>query len=127
MHKLKDFNILIKIITYIYMFTNTIRSELTVFSIGDWGENTTCFNNITKRMEKLSKVMNPEFIISAGDNFYPNGVSSVDDNKWYTLLENPFSIFEKKLKIHSCLGDHDWRGNTYSQILRTSDTNNSIW
>ncbi|KAH7650163.1 hypothetical protein FG379_003243 [Cryptosporidium bovis] len=114
-------------VVYISIFISYIKCELTVFSIGDWGENTVCFNNITQRMKSLSKTMKPEFIVSAGDNFYPQGVSSVNDDKWDKLLENPFSIFEHDLKIHSCLGDHDWRGDTYSQILRTNYTDNNRW
>ncbi|KAK6588593.1 hypothetical protein RS030_4501 [Cryptosporidium xiaoi] len=114
-------------VVYLSIFISYIKCELTVFSIGDWGENTVCFNNITQRMKSLSKTMKPEFIVSAGDNFYPQGVSSVNDDKWNKLLEGPFSIFEHDLKIHSCLGDHDWRGDTYSQILRTNYTDNNRW
>ncbi|KAH8738537.1 hypothetical protein FG386_001919 [Cryptosporidium ryanae] len=126
MYNLRNYFLFLKIF-YLFMFLNNIGCELNVFSIGDWGENTACFNNITKTMKSLSKRMNPEFIISAGDNFYPNGVSSVDDDKWDELLENPFSMFQNSLKIHSCLGDHDWRGNTYSQILRTNHEDNNRW
>lgn len=101
--------------------------ELTVFSIGDWGEKTECLVNITNRMSALEYTMNPKFIISAGDNFYQKGVKSVDDSKWTQILEEPFAKISKKLKVHSCLGDHDWRGSTTSQIDRTNSTSNTRW
>ncbi|OII70931.1 uncharacterized protein cubi_03229 [Cryptosporidium ubiquitum] len=101
--------------------------ELTVFLIGDWGEKTECLVNVTDRMSTLEAVMNPKFIISAGDNFYQRGVKSVDDPKWREILEEPFAKLSENLKVHSCLGDHDWRGNTTAQIDRTNFTNNTRW
>ncbi|KAH8581586.1 serine threonine phosphatase [Cryptosporidium sp. chipmunk genotype I] len=101
--------------------------ELTVFSIGDWGEKTECLLNVTKRMSSLETIINPEFVISVGDNFYQRGVKSVDDAGWTEILEGPFGVLSKKLKVHSCLGDHDWRGSTTAQIDRTNSTNNTRW
>ncbi|KAF7456989.1 Calcineurin-like phosphoesterase family protein [Cryptosporidium felis] len=101
--------------------------EFTIFSIGDWGETTDCLFNITDKMNSMSAEMNPEFILSVGDNFYQNGVKSVDDRRWVEIFEEPFGKFDEKLKIHSCLGDHDWRGSTTAQIDRTNSTINKRW
>lgn len=101
--------------------------ELTVFSIGDWGERTECLENVTESMRILEDALGPEFIISTGDNFYQRGVMSVDDAGWREVLEEPFGKLSDGLKIHSCLGDHDWRGSTTAQIDRTNLTSNTRW
>ncbi|KAL3126226.1 putative purple acid phosphatase precursor [Cryptosporidium hominis] len=101
--------------------------ELTVFSIGDWGEKTDCLVNVTTKIGSLESAMNPKFIISVGDNFYQRGVKSVEDAAWTEILEEPFGKLSKHLKVHSCLGDHDWRGSTTAQIDRTNYANNTRW
>ncbi|KAJ1611838.1 putative purple acid phosphatase precursor [Cryptosporidium canis] len=102
-------------------------SELTVFSIGDWGERTECLANVTSHMSRLEATLNPEFIVSVGDNFYQRGVKSVDDPNWEEVLEGPFGKLSRGLKVHSCLGDHDWRGSTTAQIDRTNSSSNTRW
>lgn len=103
-----------------------ILCDLTVFSIGDWGKKTNCLYAITEKMSSLCEKMKPRFIVSVGDNFYPNGVNSINDNKWHDIFEKTFYKL-KDIEIHSCLGDHDWRGSTISQIDRTNMTNNTNW
>ena len=104
-----------------------IFGEFTLFTIGDWGERTECFDNITEKMTQMSDDLSPEFVVSVGDNFYQKGVESEYDRMWDELLEKPFEGMPPHVKVHSCLGDHDWRGNTTAQIDRTWLDSNQRW
>ena len=52
--------------------------------IGDWGdsfywEEGSPQNNISRAMNDWAGVHNPKFILTTGDNFYPDGVRVSDD------------------------------------------------
>ena len=48
--------------------------------VGDWGDTLLPGQQqVADQMAEWAEVNNPQFIISTGDNFYPNGVRSVDD------------------------------------------------
>ena len=50
---------------------------------GDWGRNgEDNQKEVALEMGMVAKKFKPEFIISTGDNFYPNGVQSTRDHNW---------------------------------------------
>lgn len=57
-----------------------------------------------------------EFIISVGDNFYTNGVASVDDPMWKTSFEDIYKGANLFIDWYPVLGNHDYRGNPQAQI-----------
>ena len=59
--------------------------------IGDWGRKTNNLINVAKSMDKLSQSYKPYFILSLGDNFYPNGVKDSNDPKWNELYTDIFT------------------------------------
>ena len=53
---------------------------MTFIIVGDWGDTLLPGQQqVADVMGNWSDVNQPQFIISVGDNFYPNGVRSVDD------------------------------------------------
>ena len=58
-------------------------------------------------------------MILLGDNFYPNGVTSINDKLWsnYKKVFNDIS----KNRIHAVLGNHDYHQNPLCQV------NNNYW
>lgn len=49
-----------------------------------------------------------DFAVTAGDNFYPTGVSSVDDPQWQSAFEVPYGALG--FPFFPALGNHDYGG-----------------
>jgi len=87
------------------------------FIIGDWGRNGS-FNQkqLAEVMNEAAAIIEPEFIISTGDNFYENGVASIDDPLWLSSFENIYNGGNLLMEWRPVLGNHDYRGNVQAQI-----------
>ena len=57
-----------------------------------------------------------DFIVSTGDNFYPNGVASVNDPLWQSAFENIYHGPHTFEDWYVVLGNHDYLGNAQAQI-----------
>ena len=79
------------------------------------------FNNTLRQIVNIGKstIKNNDKIILLGDNFYPDGVSSINDKLWNDY-KNIFNDISKN-KIHAVLGNHDYHQNPLCQI------NNNYW
>ncbi|MFY0652889.1 MAG: metallophosphoesterase [Cyclobacteriaceae bacterium] len=87
------------------------------FVLGDWGRNGDHGQKeVADQMNIAAKTVEPEFIISTGDNFYPNGVASVNDPYWKSSFEDIYSGAELFCPWNVVLGNHDYRGNVQAQI-----------
>jgi tartrate-resistant acid phosphatase type 5 len=87
------------------------------YVLGDWGRNG--FENqqeVADAMHAASTVIEPEFIISTGDNFYPNGIASVHDPYWKSSFEDVYRGNALFCPWYVALGNHDYRGNVDAQI-----------
>ena len=79
-----------------YYQTNQIPSSLTesgddytFLVVGDWGRNGHfAQRSVAKWMDIASYQFDADMIISTGDNFYDNGIASVNDPYWQTSYEN---------------------------------------
>lgn len=87
------------------------------FVIGDWGRQG-YFNQaaLGATMNQISMVIEPEFIISTGDNFYDSGVASVNDPLWTYSFEQIYKGNFLQVPWYVTLGNHDYRGNIQAQI-----------
>jgi len=85
--------------------------------VGDWGRNGN-YNQqqVADRMDETAHHLDIEFIVSVGDNFYTNGVASVDDPLWRTSFENIYKGANLFIDWYAVLGNHDYRGNPQAQI-----------
>ncbi|MDU0355401.1 metallophosphoesterase [Paraglaciecola aquimarina] len=85
--------------------------------LGDWGRNGHYQQvPVANMMDIVMQQMDGEFITTTGDNFYSNGVASVDDPYWQTSFEQVYHgphLFED---WYPTLGNHDYRGNWQAQI-----------
>ncbi len=87
------------------------------YTIGDWGRNGEFHQkDLAVQMNKTAYEMEPEIIISTGDNFYPNGVASVDDYYFISSFEQVYDGFFLFCPWYVALGNHDYRGNPQAQI-----------
>ena len=93
------------------------KNALNFLVIGDWGrggdflqkETAATLNNVAKKID-------PSFFVSTGDNFYENGVASVDDPQWWQSFENVYTGGALFKEWFAVLGNHDYKGNTLAQI-----------
>ena len=84
---------------------------------GDWGRNgEQDQTDVAAQMAVAAKDMDAKFIISVGDNFYVDGVSSVDDPQWQSSFERVYSAPSLQVPWHVALGNHDYHGNCDAQL-----------
>jgi tartrate-resistant acid phosphatase type 5 len=84
---------------------------------GDWGRNgETDQMEVAAQMAKAAKDIGAKFVISVGDNFYENGVTSVDDDQWQTSFEKVYGDAALQVPWQVILGNHDYHGNCDAQI-----------
>ncbi len=86
---------------------------------GDWGRQGEPDQvEVSAQMAKAAHRINPRFIISVGDNFYENGVTSVDDPQWKSSFEDVYIDPALQLPWYCILGNHDYHspGNCDAQI-----------
>jgi acid phosphatase len=84
---------------------------------GDWGRQGEQDQvEVATQMASISKTFNPKFIISVGDNFYEDGVESVDDPHWQKSFEAVYDDPALQLQWYCILGNHDYHANCDAQI-----------
>ncbi len=76
--------------------------------VGDWGRNGQFKQQeVADRMGEAAEQLDAQFILSTGDNFYVNGVASVDDDAWNSSFENVYKAHSLMVDWHPVLGNHD--------------------
>ena len=80
--------------------------------IGDWGGH--LGTEAQKRVAASLELRNPDFVISTGDNFYPDGIEHAIDNKIKTLWSDIYNVTTRTW--YSVLGNHDYLKNATAQL-----------
>lgn len=94
-----------------------VKDALHFLVIGDWGRHGEDGQNETAgRLAAAARKVDPAFVISVGDNFYPNGVASIDDPAWQASFEDVYTDHALHTDWYVVLGNHDYRGNPQAQI-----------
>lgn len=84
--------------------------------VGDWGTGSEEQQKVALQMAKAVQAVGARFIISTGDNFYPRGVSGVDDLKWKEAFEDVYDASALDVPWYVVLGNHDHKGSVAAQI-----------
>jgi tartrate-resistant acid phosphatase type 5 len=105
---------------------NKAAEPFTFFVLGDWGAKGKGNQlPVAKEMIEQSKLNKLSMILTVGDNFYEDGVSSINDEHWKLSYENVYKDLTKKYPWYVALGNHDYRGNIEAQFKY--HTVNSNW
>jgi len=92
-------------------------AALNIVLIGDWGrmgrDNQT---DVATQMGRTAAEIGSRFTVSLGDNFYENGVQSVDDPQWAGSFETIYTAPALQSPWKIILGNHDYRGNVQAQL-----------
>jgi tartrate-resistant acid phosphatase type 5 len=82
---------------------------LSFYVIGDWGRDGKHGQmEVSQAMDKTTGRITPKFIISTGDNFYPDGVKTVTDKQWQTSFEKIYTSNALQCPWYVVLGNHDY-------------------
>ena len=93
------------------------KKALKFMVFGDWGRNGEDNQiEVAREMGIVAKNFKPEFIVSTGDNFYPNGVQSTRDHNWLASFENIYTANSLQSDWYVVLGNHDYRGDPQAEI-----------
>ncbi|KAK9862760.1 hypothetical protein WJX84_003264 [Apatococcus fuscideae] len=83
--------------------------EIKFLVVGDWGRlgnsNQTAVADV---MAQVARKMEPDFIISTGDNFYESGLTSVQDVQFDQSFSRVYSDRSLQVQWHAILGNHDY-------------------
>jgi tartrate-resistant acid phosphatase type 5 len=85
--------------------------------VGDWGRGGEYYQQeLAAQLAKAVTGINAAFIISTGDNIYPDGVASVQDPLWNLSFEQVFHQYPLHRSWYAVLGNHDYHGNPQAQV-----------
>ncbi|CDI84264.1 serine/threonine protein phosphatase, putative, partial [Eimeria acervulina] len=88
-------------------------------AVGDTGLPSTALSKVVATMAEVCSVVPVSFVSLLGDNFYPTGVSSVDDPKFVSHFEVPFGHPAlQRVAFFPVLGNHDYQLSPHAQIQR---------
>ena len=95
------------------------QDGLNFLVFGDWGRRGEQDQlEVAEQMSRVARASNARFIISVGDNFYEDGVKSVDDPHWQKSFEQVYRDPAMHVPWYCILGNHDyhWGGSCDAQI-----------
>lgn len=93
------------------------KDALNFLVFGDWGRNGEFHQKpVSHQMNIASKTLGTRFIVSVGDNFYPDGVISTQDPQWKYSFEDVYSQYDLNKPWLIALGNHDYAGSIEAQI-----------
>jgi acid phosphatase len=85
--------------------------------VGDWGwDGDFKQKDVASEMGRAAAASGSKFVISVGDNFYQDGVASVDDPHFHASFEDIYTAPGLQTPWYPVLGNHDYRGNVEAQI-----------
>ncbi|WP_129718059.1 metallophosphoesterase [Pedobacter sp. SYP-B3415] len=95
----------------------SIDGALEFAVLGDFGRGGEYFQkDIAATLAKAVTGINASFIISTGDNIYPDGVQSVQDPLWTLSFENVFYQYPLHRPWYAILGNHDYHQNAQAEV-----------
>lgn len=94
----------------------TNEAALEFMALGDTGMGNSGQRVVAKQMSIHAKLNPMRFVLFLGDNFYQDGVSSVNDSQWQTKFEKIYSGAGLQVPFYVALGNHDYHQNPQAQV-----------
>ena len=77
-----------------------------VLAFGDFGDGSDAQRQVAAAMRAYHAARPFDFGVTLGDNFYPIGMASPDDERWKTWWSDLYDPL--KIPLYATLGNHDW-------------------
>ena len=92
-------------------------SRIRLAALGDTGTGNTDQKQVAEALAKVCLEEGCDLVLMLGDNFYPNGLSGIED----PLFKSVFLDVYRGLKIPviPVLGNHDVKGSSSAQVLQS--------
>lgn len=85
-------------------------------ALGDWGTGNDDQQRVADAMATWARANGLTFLLTVGDNFYPAGVESVDDEQWDEAFEQVYDDAALFVPVYASLGNHDYKGDPDAQV-----------
>lgn len=93
------------------------ENSINFLVVGDWGRNGEFHQkDVAKQMGLEAAKNHTSFVLSMGDNFYPDGVISTTDPQWNKSFEDIYTNYSLNIPWFTAFGNHDYRGNIQAQL-----------
>lgn len=93
------------------------ENSINFLVVGDWGRNGEFHQKDVAQQMGLEATKNHSaFVLSMGDNFYPDGVISTTDPQWNKSFEDIYTNYSLNIPWFTAFGNHDYRGNIQAQL-----------
>ena len=98
------------------------QEGLSLLVVGDWGRDGASHQrDVAGRMEAAAREFDCACVVAVGDNFYEDGVRSVDDAKWRSSFEDVYNgPHLVRTPWFAALGNHDYGGVPQAQVDYTA-------
>ncbi len=94
------------LITFILAAAAQAESVVRFVALGDAGEGNAAQYQNGAAIEQVCSLKGCDFALYLGDNFYDDGVNSLDDPQWQTKFEQPYANLD--FPFYAVLGNHDY-------------------
>lgn len=94
---------------------------------GDWGWNSFNQSLTAYEMGVMAWVIDAQFIVALGDNFYADGVTDTQDSLWEEVYHDIYTAESLQVPWYPILGNHDYHGNVIAQVERSYTQGEHIW
>jgi tartrate-resistant acid phosphatase type 5 len=93
------------------------ENSINFLVVGDWGRNGEFHQkDVANEMGLEAAKKHTSFVMSMGDNFYPDGVISASDPQWNKSFEDIYTSYSLNIPWFTCFGNHDYRGSIQAQL-----------
>ena len=99
------------------------EDHLQLIAIGDTGTGNEDQFEVAQGMAKVCNESGCDLVLLLGDNFYPNGVNSIEDPQFNTKFEQVYQNLN--MPFYAVLGNHDVKQDVLSQLIYSLKS--SIW
>lgn len=99
------------------------EDHLQLIAIGDTGTGNEDQFEVAQGMAKVCKESGCDLVLLLGDNFYPDGVNSIEDPQFNTKFEQVYQNLN--MPFYAVLGNHDVKQDVLSQLIYSLKS--SMW
>ena len=99
------------------------EDHLQLIAIGDTGTGNEDQFEVAQGMAKVCKESGCDLVLLLGDNFYPDGVNSIEDPQFNTKFEQVYQNIN--MPFYAVLGNHDVKQDVLSQLIYSLKS--SMW